>query len=497
MAHPVRLSIAVALLLSMGAPRAGAGEPVSLASPAIPEAPNLDCGLQGDSRCEAWVGRFDAGTYESVADVATSANGDRVFVTGYNGVNPSNSNNIVVAALDGATGSVLWSDAYNGPGNIQDSADSIEVTQDGSMVIVAGTRDDADMSQERSDYVAIGYDATTGARRWVATHDSGTFDHLEDLTISPDGSRFYVTGFTRGRFGDEDRDYLTVGFDARTGDKLWTAREASPDVGAGFDYPWSVAVSPDGATVAVTGWWEVVASPENKLAYGTVAYEAEDGDRRWLQVYDIGVAAEVEFSPDSSLVHVAGNIIRPNGLVWDYGIVTYDATTGEQEWTARFDACPQGCGNPQLAVNPVSGDVYVSGDATFAKDTPVFTGYQLDWMAIALAGSTGSQLWSIRYDSLGLNQVRPNVLVPANGSSVVLAGGTQTGGNTFGTAVSLNPVTGAVVWEARHMPPGYVPTISSTESVSAISANRLVIAKSIGEDPQSNDGKYVVSAYDL
>jgi hypothetical protein len=57
-------------------------------------------------------------------------------------------------------------------------------------------------------------------------------------------------------------DYATVAYRAATGKQLWASRYNSPE--SGDDDADSVAVSPDGTTVFVTGWAAV--------GYATVAY---------------------------------------------------------------------------------------------------------------------------------------------------------------------------------------------------------------------------------
>ena len=495
------------LLASLAAPASAVPRSASLPPPessqALPdENPSPDCVLPGDSRCEEWVGRHDVGTFESIADIAASPTGDRVFAVGLNAPSPTPGNDIVTVAFDASNGSVLWTDRYNGPGSIQDFAQAIEVTPDGRTVIAAGTRDDVGITANRDDLVAVGYDAATGERRWVASFDSGRYDFTQDLAIAPDGSRFYLTALTRGTLGSPDMDYLTVGFDAATGETLWSARENSPNVGAGPDYANAVAVSPDGDTVAVTGMWVIPASPQNTLTYGTVAYEAGDeerlGQRRWFTQHEIGVAKALAFSPDGKRVHVAGEVVRPNGTVWDYGLVAFDTQTGQRLWADRFNGCVNSCYLTSLAINPSNGDVYATGWALVLKDPLGVSGSQTDLFTLAYRGDTGERRWLSQYDSLGLNQVFPEAFLAPDQSALVLAAATQTSNRTFSTAVALDPATGEVRWEARHMPPGHIPMGNATNGYGAISPNRLFIARAVADDPaDSSNGKYVMTAYRL
>ena len=99
---------------------------------------------------------------------------------------------------------------------------------------------------------------------WVARYDgpsdSPSFDTARSIAVSPDGSKVFVTGYS---YGDGD-DYATLAYDASTGTKLWLSRYNGPGYGAS-----SLAVSPDGARVFVTG--TVLTPDRTQLAYGTVA----------------------------------------------------------------------------------------------------------------------------------------------------------------------------------------------------------------------------------
>ena len=66
-------------------------------------------------------------------------------------------------ALDGLTGSELWSARYNGPGSLDDSATALALTEDGSTVFITGYSWSTDSG---ADYATIAYDASTGAVLW-------------------------------------------------------------------------------------------------------------------------------------------------------------------------------------------------------------------------------------------------------------------------------------------------------------------------------------------
>jgi DNA-binding beta-propeller fold protein YncE len=87
------------------------------------------------------------------------------------------------------------------------------------------------------------------------------------MAVSPVGGTVYVTGDSTGiRSG---ADYATVAYNAATGAQRWVQRYNGPANGG--DYARSVAVSPGGGTVYVTGYSQRTAGSEEP-DYATVAY---------------------------------------------------------------------------------------------------------------------------------------------------------------------------------------------------------------------------------
>jgi hypothetical protein len=74
----------------------------------------------------------------------------------------------------------------------------------------------------------------------------------------------YVTGASRGRHSG--LDYATIAYNAATGARQWIHRYNGP--GNGNDEALSVAASPGGRTVYVTGYSTGAASGQD---YGTIA----------------------------------------------------------------------------------------------------------------------------------------------------------------------------------------------------------------------------------
>jgi hypothetical protein len=82
------------------------------------------------------------------------------------------------------------------------------------------------------------------SRRYDGTRSSWESAHA--LSISPDGSRLYVTGVTNVR-GTED--YLTLAYDSTSGVLRWRRIH----IERFYEYPFGLAVAPDGKTLLVSG----------------------------------------------------------------------------------------------------------------------------------------------------------------------------------------------------------------------------------------------------
>jgi WD40 repeat protein len=118
------------------------------------------------------------------------------------------------------------------------------------------------------DYATIAYDATTGALLWKARYKGPghSYDAATSLAASPDGTKVYVTGYS-WQGASYDYDYVTLAYEAASGDVLWEAHYNGPASDA--DDAYSVTASPDGSTVFVTGGSN---GSNGEPDYATVAY---------------------------------------------------------------------------------------------------------------------------------------------------------------------------------------------------------------------------------
>ena len=176
------------------------------------------------------------------------------------------------------------------------------------------------------------------------------------VQVSPDGSTVFITGYAAEASGTTT--YRTVAYNAATGAQLWVRSFLNAK---GPSWALSLAVSPDGSKVFVTGGTNVGSGG----SYGTVAYSATTGATLWVARYGTRVisgtvAGDIAVSPDGSQVFVTGASGGKAAGVSAYGTVAYNADTGVQSWAARYGPGP-GDGALSVAVSPDGSKVFVTG----------------------------------------------------------------------------------------------------------------------------------------
>jgi hypothetical protein len=144
-------------------------------------------------------------------------------------------------AAPAARGARLWVSRYGGPGNAGADASAMAVSPAGGAVYVTGSSTGV---RHGMDYATAAYDAATGAQLWASRYvgPSNERDLPTSMAVSPDGSTVFVTGFGTGDLPGS-QDYVTVAYNAATGAQLWAERYNGP--GNGDDRATSMAVSPE------------------------------------------------------------------------------------------------------------------------------------------------------------------------------------------------------------------------------------------------------------
>jgi WD40 repeat protein len=340
---------------------------------------------------QLWVNRYNgSNSNDDALAVAVSPGGGTVFVTGASAGTTSGEDYATVG-YDAATGAQLWVMRYNGPGNSVDEASSVAVSPSGGTVFVTGSSTGA----SGLDYATVAYSAATGAQLWVGRYTSPALQGAAtSVAVSPSGSTVFVTGYSAGH--TSGYDYATVAYDAATGTQLWVKRYNGP---AGDDYAHSVAVSPSGSTVFVTG---SSTGTDDGWDYATVAYDAATGAQLWAERYNGPGSADdqaysVAVSPGGGTVVVTGySDASSTSAGFDYATVAYDAATGARLWVKRYNGPGKSTDEAfAVALSPSGSTVYVTG----YSDGCICGGE--DYATVGYDAATGTQLWVKRYHGNG------------------------------------------------------------------------------------------------
>jgi outer membrane protein assembly factor BamB len=270
-----------------------------------------------------------------------------------------------VASLDAATGLFDWiTPPTNGEAASNTVFEEMALASDRVFLVGVSFRED-DGATESS---LLAFDRSSGEAQWSASYRGGTrlADYPHGVVATPDGGRAFV--FVTSNAGDGIFQLATVAFDGDTGEELWASRYGGPDVNAqGSD----IAMSPDGSSVAVTGYLSEDLQASNSLDYQqvTMLYDAATGAMRWdaregLPTNRFDEGRNVAFSANGETlfalgVSALGSVVVQSDLV----TVAYAADSGGRRWTARYNSSETGANTHfPMGLEVASGRVIVSGD---------------------------------------------------------------------------------------------------------------------------------------
>jgi WD40 repeat protein len=321
----------------------------------------------------------------------------------------------------------LWVARYDDPRHKDDAGAAAAVSPDGSTLFVTGYGQGAGTT---NDFVTIAYDPATGAQRWVARYD-GPFhsaDAARFISVSPDGSKVFVAGTSIS--APHDYDWATVAYDASTGAELWAARYGGP--GHFRDDVQGLGVSPDGSRVFETGSSTGVGT---KYDIATVAYDASSGAQEWAARYNrLGnskdVAVGLAVAANGSAVFVTGtSYVEGRGIAVT---ISYAASTGGQRWMSTVGGGAKVAGS--TAIVATGSRVVVFG---VRLQQPHVTAYD---------PATGSAIWTRRYANHGTGIGGFVAAASPDGSTIFLS--SAWGQPATMTTVALAASNGARLWKS-------------------------------------------------
>lgn len=352
---------------------------------------------------QRWNASYDAGTPSFSYDVAVSPDGSTVYSTGTSVYDTTDPGHFATVAVDALTGERKWSAAYQSSTepDQRDTATRLTISPDGSKVFVTGDSLCNCGGGGFNGFSTVAYDAATGKRLWVARYAQlapGGYS----IAVSPDGSEVFVNGGAPGF----SNPATTIAYDAATGHQLYVIPDSATRV------PWhALAVSPDSSTLYVA-----TDNDDSQCQYQVAAYDASDGTPLWTATYpdcDSDGHMALALSPDGSAIYMVGSN-------HEFDVVAWNASTGAQLWaTTNPGMTVDGDIMPQLAISPDGTTVVVVGNPLCVprcSDTPLLTA--------AYDAATGTRLWESRYDS-DATDYPIDVAVSADSSLVFVTGQEQ------------------------------------------------------------------------
>jgi uncharacterized delta-60 repeat protein len=436
-------------------------------------------------------------------------------------VQPTSGDDIVTARFDSA-GTMAWESIYQSSGNSGDEAKKCTVNKDGNLFIAGSARFDVyeeivtikyDMGgdtvwarrysaafganpkaiavdkrgnvyvtgisynagggYQSANFVTLKYDPN-GILKWAVSYDNGSTDYPNAIALDNNGN-VYITGESMGSGGS---DYVTLKYDS-SGTQMWFPKRYNASGGTGNDQAYDVVVDTNGS-VYVTGMSDALAGDPMSGDIATIKYNAA-GIQQWVRrysgssttpVYDKGTRIAID---DSGNVYVGGSVNDEKGL--NMIVIKYN-TTGDTQWTARYDGPAQGNDELHDLALDHDGNTIVTGASAGMPPT-----YDYDYATVKF-NPNGVMQWEARYDDGNNGQESASSLAVDLKGNVYVTGSGNDGHSWLGNGQYKNIVTirysptGTEDWEAIYQGAANISDIGNSISIDT-SGNIYVAGASV------------------
>ncbi|MBI5215023.1 MAG: SBBP repeat-containing protein [Ignavibacteriae bacterium] len=358
-----------------------------------------------------WTAYYSSGG--KLADKALAIavdTGNNVYVTGTT-LTSSNGLDYVTVKFD-TSGSLLWSVTYNGTGNGDDVPVAIAVN-DSLNVYVTGSSQGS--GGTGLDFATVKYDRDGNlvwAKRFTGDGHGNKREDKATAMALRGTEDLYVTGYcTEGT-----ANFLTIKYNAITGDTVWTARYNGP---SDLQDMATAIVLRSTSDVFVTGSSQDVA---NGYDYLTIKYDTA-GNEQWVSRYNGNansddMACAIAIS-GTTRVYVTGRSLQV-GSSNDIVTVNYNMSTGAEDWVSILN----GTANDEDA-----GVAILGGNNPHVIGKSTGYGVKYDYVFQEIKGSNGDENWNTRYNGSGNADDIPAAIV-SSGTAYYITGSTSPDGKT-------------------------------------------------------------------
>lgn len=313
-----------------------------------------NCYITGSALTNAYIAKYDSsgtlvfGTVVPNFPGYTYASGNdmtldlagNIYVTG--STDSSNTRNFFTFKYN-SSGALQWTKMFRGALAYQSTAKSIKIGASGNIYITG------EYQSSTTDYMTIKYNALTGDTIWTRKFNgtaNGT-DYGRLLTLDA-SENVYVSGITNFT---GNGDMATVKYNS-SGDQQWVKTFAGP--GGYLDDPKDL-ISDAAGNIYLA--FALDLSYFGK--YGLIKYNSA-GVVQWTREYDLAIG-EYE-TPTAMTLDNSGNVIVTglSGNVGDFGTIKYNSS-GAQQWVVKFYGAQITQDRTNDITTDKNGNVYVIG----------------------------------------------------------------------------------------------------------------------------------------
>ena len=384
------------------------------------------------SGVQQWIRRWNGSSNSDdyLKKLSLGLNGDIIAAgTSYNSVT---SNDFTLLRYN-SSGTLQWTQFYNGPNSLDDQVSNMETDLSGNIFVTGKSKG----TGTAYDFATVKYNSA-GTQQWSMRYNgAASLDDIPSALDADNSGNVYVTGYNIG--STSFQDYLTVKYNS-AGVLQW----AKTFNGAENYFDRAADVKADlSGNVYVTG--KSIKSSDGTSDAVTVKYNSS-GNVMWTKLYngagnldDDPVQIEADNTNSVYVLSTSSSyFFSPFCGTSDYLALKYNSS-GNIEFEARYDGAGNGIDQAAAMITDNSGNCFVTG---FSYD--IVSGY--DYATIKY-NSSGAPVWVSRYDGNSGTDKPSSIASDISGNIYVTGYITGTGTGTDISTVKYNS-SGAQQWAA-------------------------------------------------